>query len=96
MTICAPTNEPTRAMIAFVSLATRSRRLAGARRTPRLIICGSEVMKYKVRTRIVSAEKVPEITDFPTPITPPNVETRRVPSAVNSLSFACKVSINPN
>jgi hypothetical protein len=27
-----------------------------------------------VSTRIVSAEKVPEITDLPTPITPPSVE----------------------
>ena len=32
--ICAPTNEPTRPMIALVNFATRSRRLAGARRTP--------------------------------------------------------------
>ena len=45
MNICAPTNEPTRPIIAFVNFATRSRRLAGARRTPSATACGRDVMK---------------------------------------------------
>ena len=53
-------------------------------------------MKYNVKTRIVKAVKKPERTDFPTPITPPNVEINKVPSEVIDLSFDCKVSIKPN
>ena len=45
MVIWLPTNEPTRATIASVSAPTRGRREAGARRSPKLIICGSEVKK---------------------------------------------------
>ena len=45
ITIWLPTNDPTREITAFVSRDTRSRRLAGAKRTPRSTICGREVMK---------------------------------------------------
>ena len=43
--ICAPTNEPILPIIALVNFATRSRRLAGASRTPSAMACGSDVMK---------------------------------------------------
>ena len=52
-------------------------------------------MKYSVRTKIVSAVKNPERTDFPTPITPPNVEINNVPSEVTDFNLSCKVSIRP-
>ena len=53
-------------------------------------------MKYKVSTKIVTAVKNPESTDFPTPITPPKVVIKSVPSEVIDFSFVCKVSIRPN
>jgi hypothetical protein len=52
-------------------------------------------MKYRVKTKIVNAVKKPERTDFPTPITPPNVEINRVPSDVTDLNLSCRVSIRP-
>ena len=45
MTIWLPTKEPTREITALVKRSMRSRRLAGAKRTPIPTICGSEVMK---------------------------------------------------
>ena len=52
-------------------------------------------MKYRVKTKIVSAAKNPESTDFPTPITPPNVDMSKVPSEVPDLNLSCRVSIKP-
>ena len=49
-------------------------------------------MKYKVKTKIVSAVKNPESTDFPTPMTPPKVEINRVPSEVIDLAGPSRVT----
>ena len=83
-------------MTALVNRPTRSRRLAGTSERPRSTACGSDVMKYKVRTRMVSAVKKPESTDLPTPMTPPNVLISKVPSEVIVFNFSCKVSMSPN
>ena len=82
-----------REMIALVRRETRSRRVAGTKRKPSPITAGSDIRKYNVRTKIVSDVKVPEITVFPTPTTPPKAEISRVPSPVIALSFVCNVSI---
>ena len=49
-----------------------------------------------MRIKIVKAVKVPERTDFPTPMTPPNAEMINVPSEVISVNLLCRVSIIPN
>ena len=43
--IWLPTKDPTREITAFVRSETRSRRLAGTKRSPSSVICGSDVMK---------------------------------------------------
>ena len=58
--IWLPTNKPIRSITALVSFPTLSRRDAGTRESPSDTAWGSDVMKYSVSTKIVSAVKNPE------------------------------------
>ena len=73
--------------MAKVNFDTRSRRVAGTKRRPKLVACGNPIMKYRVRISTVIPVNAPERTVFPTPITPPKAEIIRVPSDVTSANL---------
>ena len=93
--IWLPTKAPILETMPSVKALILGLRDAGASRSACPITSGSEIVKYIVKTRMVSAVKIPDIKVFPTPTIPPKAEIKSVPSLVTEFTFLVSESIIP-